>query len=155
MEPAGLAHFVFLKGDKTVEERPISTISFHKFLNEDKLMGSKCKKCGILYSPPRPICLKCHGDEVEWVELKGKGKLATFTSINVGPTWMIEQGYDRTHPYVSGVVDLEEGVRIDARIEGVDGSKPETIKIGMPLTVEFLHRGEGENMQTFLAFKPS
>jgi len=139
----------------TMEEKPISVLSFNQFLNEDKFMGSKCKKCGTLFTPPRPICIKCFNSEMEWVELKGKGKLATFTSINIGPPWMIEQGYDRTHPYCSAVVDLEEGTRIDARLEGVDASKPETIKIGMPLTVDFLHRGEGENIQTFLAFKPS
>ncbi len=138
-----------------MEERPISTISFHQFLNEDKLMGSQCKKCGTLFSPPRPICIKCFGREMGWVELRGKGKLTTFTCVNVGPPWMIEQGYDRTHPYCSGVVALEEGVSIDARIEGVDASKPETIKIGTPLTVEFLHHGEGENLGTFLAFRPS
>lgn len=138
-----------------MDERPISVISFNQFLNEDKLMGSKCKKCGTLFSPPRPICINCFSREMGWAELKGKGKLATFTSINVGPPWMVEQGYDRTHPYCSGVVELEEGVKIDARIEGVDGSKPETIKLGMPLTVEFLHRGEGDNVETFLAFKPA
>jgi len=137
-----------------MEERPISVISFHKFLNEEKLMGSRCKKCSALYAPPRPICLKCYSRDMEWAELKGKGKLATFTSIYIGPPQMVEQGYDRNHPYCSGVVDLEEGVRIDARIEGVDASKPETIKIGTPLTVEFLHHGEGEEMQTYLAFKP-
>ena len=137
-----------------MEERTISALSFHQFLYEDKLMGSRCKKCGTLFSPPRPICIKCYGREMEWVELKGKGKLVTFTSINVGPPWMIKQGYDRQHPYCSGVVELEEGVKIDARIEGVDTSKPETIKIGMPLTVDFLHSGEEENLKTFLAFKP-
>jgi uncharacterized OB-fold protein len=67
---------------------------------------------------------------------------------------MIAEGYDRNHPYCTGVVELEEGVRIDARIEGVDANKPETIKIGTPLTVEFLHRGEEGNLRTFLAFKP-
>jgi uncharacterized OB-fold protein len=92
---------------------------------------------------------------MEWAELKGKGKLAAFTCIYVGPPWMIKQGYDRKHPYCSGVVELEEEVKIDARIEGVDASKPETIKIGTPLTVTYLHRGEGEDMETFLAFKPS
>jgi len=91
---------------------------------------------------------------MEWVEMKGKGKLAAFTCIHVGPPWMIEQGYDRNHPYCSGVVELEEGVKIDARIEEVDANKPETISIGMPLTVTYLHRGEGEEMNTFLAFKP-
>ena len=84
----------------------------------------------------------------------GKGRIATFTSIVVGLPWMVEQGYDRDHPYCCGVIELEEGVRIDARIEGVDATKPETIKIGTPVTVEFLHREEGDKMQTYLAFKP-
>ena len=137
-----------------MEARPFSDISYQQFLNEEKLMGSKCQKCGALFTPPRPICIKCHGTEMEWVEMKGKGKLAAFTCIAVGPPFMIEEGYDRKHPYVSGVVELEEGTKVDARIEEIDGGKPETIKIGAPLTVKFLHRGEGENLKTFLAFRP-
>jgi uncharacterized OB-fold protein len=92
---------------------------------------------------------------MEWVEMKGKGKLAAFTCIAIGPPFMIKEGYDRKHPYVSGVVELEEGVRVVARIEGMDASKPETIEIGAPLEVEFLHRGEGEDSTTSLAFRPS
>jgi len=137
-----------------MEEKPISTISFDQFLNQERLMGSRCKKCGSLFLPPRPICTECYNSEMEWVEMKGKGNLAAFSCIHVGPPWMVEQGYDRKHPYCSGVVKLEEGVSIDARIEGVDASRPETIKIGMPLAVTYLHRGEGEQMNTFLAFKP-
>ena len=137
------------------EERPFSDISYQQFLNEDKLMGSKCKKCGAIFAPPRPICMKCHGTQMEWAEMQGKGKLVAFTCIAVGPPFMIEEGYDRKHPYVSGVVELEEGVAIDARIEEVDGNKPESIKIGMPLAVKFLHRGEGENLRTYLGFRPS
>ena len=136
------------------EERPFSDISYEQFLNEDKLMGSECKKCGTIFAPPRPICIKCHSSEMQWVEMKGNGKLAAFTCIAVGPPFMAAEGYDRKNPYVSGVVELEEGVKVDARIEGVDGNKPETIKVGTPLTVKFLHRGEGENLRTFLAFKP-
>ena len=137
-----------------METRPFSDNSYQQFLNEEKLMGSRCKGCGALYTPPRPICTKCHGIEMEWVEMKGKGRLAAFTSIAVGPPFMIAEGYDRKHPYISGVVELEEGVKVDARIEGVDGNKPETIKIGIPLAAKFLHRGEGENQRTFLAFGP-
>ena len=137
-----------------MEERPFSDISYEQFLNEEKLMGSKFKKCGALFVPPRSICIKCHGMEMQWVEINGRGQLVAFTCIAVGPPFMIEEGYDRKHPYVSGVVELEEGVRVAARIEEVDGNRPETIKIGSPLTVKFLHRGEGENLKTFLAFGP-
>jgi uncharacterized OB-fold protein len=148
-----------LKEDKKetqqMEGRPFNDISYELFLSEEKLMGSKCQKCGVLSVPPRSICIKCYGSEMEWVEMKGKGKLVAFTCIAIGPPLMIKEGYDRKHPYVSGVVELEEGVKVVARIEGVDGSKPETIKIGIPLQVGFLHRGEGENSTTFLAFRPS
>ncbi len=137
-----------------MEERPFSDISYQQFLNEEKLMGSKCKRCGALYAPPRPLCIKCHGIEMQWVELKGKGRLAAFTCIAVGPPYMIKEGYDRKHPYISGVVELAEGVKVDARIEEIDGTKPEAIKIGAPLSVKFLHRGEGEKLRTFLAFTP-
>jgi len=138
-----------------MEVRPFNDISYERFLDEEKLMGSRCGKCGLLSVPPRSICIKCYGSEMEWVAVKGKGKLVAFTSIAIGPPSMIKEGYDRKHPYVCGVVELDEGVRVVARIEGVDGTKPETIRIGTPVEVGFLHRDGGENVTTFLAFRPS
>jgi hypothetical protein len=137
-----------------MEERPFSDISYGQFLNEEKIMGTKCKKCDALFAPPRPICIKCHSSEMDWVEMKGEGKLSAFTCIAVGPPFMIAQGYSRKNPYISGVVELEGGVRVDARIEGVDATRPGDIKVGMPMKAKFLHRGEGENQETFLAFEP-
>jgi len=136
-----------------MEIRPFNDISYERFLSEDRLMGSRCRRCGSLFVPPRPICTKCHSSEIEWVEIKGKGRLAAFTCIAIGPPFMIEEGYNRKHPYVCGVVDLEEGVRVVARIEGFDGTRPETIKIGEPVEAEFLHRGDGQTAVTFLAFR--
>lgn len=137
-----------------MEVTPFNDISYERFLSEEKLMGSRCRDCGTLFVPPRAICIECYSSEMDWAEMKGKGKLAAYTCIAIGPPFMVKEGYDRKHPYVSGVVELEEGVKVVARIEGVDGSKPETIKIGTPLKVEFLHRGEGKNLITFLAFRP-
>ena len=139
---------------RPIETRSFSDVSYKQFLNEDKLMGCKCKGCGILYLPPRPLCIECYSSDMEWVEMKSKGKLAAFTAIYVGPPSMVaEEGFDRKNPYCVGVVELEGEVKIGARIEGVDTKNPETIKVGMPLTVKFLHRGEGEKMKTFIAFE--
>jgi len=138
-----------------MEVTPFNDISYERFLSEEKLMGSRCRDCSTLFIPPRPVCIECYSSEMDWVEMKGKGKLAAYTCIAIGPPFMAKEGYDRKHPYVSGVVELEEGVKVVARIDGVDGSKPETIKIGTPLKVEFLRRGEGKNLTTFLAFRPS
>ncbi len=68
---------------------------------------------------------------------------------------MIAEGFDRNNPYVTGIVELDEGVKISARILGVDARHPEQIKIGTPMTVEFLEHGEGEARRTFLAFEPA
>jgi len=137
-----------------MEQRTFNDISYEQFLKEEKLMGSRCKDCGALFVPPRSICIKCYSSEMEWVEMKGEGRLAAFTCITVAPPFMMAEGYDRKHPYCSGVVDLEEGSRVDARIEGIDANKPKDIKVGMPLRVKFLHRGEGEKTETYLAFEP-
>ncbi len=137
-----------------MEVMPFNDFSYERFLTEEKLMGSRCQSCGSLFVPPRTICIKCYGSDMEWIEMKGRGKLAAFTCIAVGPPFMRKEGYDRKHPYVSGVIQLEEGVKVVARIEGVDGNKPETIRIGTPVQVQFLHRGEGENLTAFLAFRP-
>ena len=137
-----------------MEERSFNDISFEAFLKEEKLMGSKCKSCGKLFVPPRPICIDCSATDMEWVEVKGDGKLSAFTCIAVGPPAMKEEGYTRDHPYCTGVVELEEGPRVAARIEDIDTSNPESIKVGMPLKVKFLHRGEGDRSRTVLAFNP-
>ncbi len=137
-----------------MEQKPFSDISYEQFLSEEKLMGSRCKQCNAVFLPPRPICTKCHGNEMEWVPVEGKGRLAAFSCIAIGPSFMIAEGYNRKNPYCTGVVELEQGVRVDARIEGVDAKNPESITVGMPLTAKYLHRGEGDNAKTFLAFEP-
>ena len=137
-----------------MEERPFSDISYEQFLGEEKLMGSRCKKCDARYVPPRSICVKCYSSDMEWVEMKGKGRLAAFTCITVAPPFMIAQGYNRKNPYISGVVELEEGGRVDARIEAVDAGKPEDIKVGMPLKVKYIHREVEGRKETYLAFEP-
>ncbi len=138
-----------------MEEKIFSDIEFNEYLNEKKLMGSKCKKCGSLFTPPRPICIDCYGTDMEWVEMKGTGKLAAFTCISIGPPFMIEEGFNRKHPYCVGVVELDEGTKVDARIEGIDPARPETIKVGMPLAVKYLHREKKGEKLTYLAFEPT
>ena len=66
---------------------------------------------------------------------------------------MIEAGYGRDKPYLAGVVELEEGVKISAQILGLDATKPEEVKIGTPLQAEYIERGEGDKKKAFLAFR--
>jgi uncharacterized OB-fold protein len=135
------------------DSRPFTANGFNLYLSEHKLMGTRCTQCGGLYLPPRAICPACHSDQIEWLELNGKGKLAAFSSVFIGPSAMQAEGYDRTNPYCAGIVELDEGVKISARVLGVDAKHPANIAIGTPLTIEFLDRGEEEQKKTVLAFK--
>jgi O-antigen/teichoic acid export membrane protein len=78
--------------------------------------------------------------------------VAAFTAVFIGPNAMIEAGYDRTNPYMSGIVKLAEGPFISAQILGLDAVAPDVDDIGTPLTVQFIERGDGEAKRTFLAF---
>lgn len=134
-------------------QRPFTAASFNQFLAEEKLMASRCTECGGLYLPPRALCPQCHSEDLAWVEMGGQGKLAAFTSIYIAPTAMNALGFDRTHPYLTGIVELKEGVKISARLLDLDAQKPEEIQIGTPMQVAFLRQGEGEQQKTVLAFR--
>lgn len=82
--------------------------------------------------------------------MKGHGKLVTFTTIAVGTSQMIEEGYDRNHHYCCGLVELDEGPRVSAQILGVDAQNPIEVEIGTPVTIKYLKR---ENKPTILTFR--
>jgi uncharacterized OB-fold protein len=92
-------------------------------------MGGKCKKCGKVHLPPRPLCDNCLSKEFEWVELPQKGKLLTYTIIHVAPTQ-----FQGMAPYAVGIVQLGSNLKIPGMVSGI---AMEQIKIGMPLKLDF------------------
>lgn len=114
-----------------------SCASFYFALNEKRLMGTRCKECQALYLPPRRICTKCRSTNVEWILIKGEGKLITFTTTAVGTSPMVAWGYDRDRHYCCGIVELDEGPTVSAHIVGIDAQNPSSIKIGSRVRVEF------------------
>jgi uncharacterized OB-fold protein len=103
--------------------------SFYRFIGEGKLMAAKCNKCSELMLPPRPICIKCYDNDLRWLELKGSGKLLTYTIIHVAP-----KQFETSAPYVVGIVKLDEGPCLLGIIKGVE---PDKLKVGMNLTIWF------------------
>lgn len=129
--------------------------SFNQFLSQHKLMGTRCTRDGQVFLPPRALCPQDFNSQMEWVEFSGRGRLAAFSIVYIGPSHMIEAGYNRKNPYCAAIIELEEGPKISAQLLDVDVLHPETIQIGMPVQVDFVERGEGEHQQTFLAFRPA
>jgi len=127
--------------------------AFRQALKNGKLTVSRCLKCGALFLPPRPICPECHKCDMTITTVKGQGKLVAFTVITAAPPLMLEEGYGRDNPYCCGIVLLDEGVKVTARILGVDVRQPEKIKIGTPVTLEFQEIVRNGEKKTHLAFR--
>jgi len=106
-------------------ETPI-LVKFTEALKEGRLMGTKCKKCGAKYLPPRAHC-KCGSHEVEWYEASTRGKLFSYTLVSVPPESMTKYA-----PYIVAVAELEDGSRLLAQITGVS---PKTLQVGLPVQV--------------------
>ncbi|MFW6151188.1 MAG: Zn-ribbon domain-containing OB-fold protein [Chloroflexota bacterium] len=136
-----------------VADNEFYSLAYHRFLADGKLMGSRCPSCGATHVPPKPICGRCGSCEMRLIEAGTKGKIAAYTVITVGSPLMVEEGYDREHPYATGVIELEGDGRVSARILGVDVMHPENIKIGTPVTAEFVQAEHGGEKKTFLAFR--
>jgi len=111
------------------ETFPFTIEQFYKFVSERKLMAAKCKKCGTMLLPPRPMCTKCFSSDLEWIELKNKGKLLTYTVIHVS-----SKQFELLIPYAVGIVKLEDGPKLPGMIQDVE---PEKISVGMDLKVDF------------------
>ena len=114
---------------------------FYEGLKENKLMVTRCTKCKKLYMPPRADCSKCKSSEMEWVELSGRGKLATYTAMETAP-----QTFEKDAPFIIGIVELEEGPRIMARLRNV---KREDVKVGMELRMHVEKWYEGQLVYMF------
>ena len=65
---------------------------------------------------------------------------------------MSEAGFDRKNPYCVGIVALKEGPQVSGQILGVNSKEPETIKIGIPLSLKIMEHGQGNNKKTWLGF---
>ena len=101
---------------------------FMAYLEKGKVMATRCKKCQTLYFPPKIDCPKCLGSGTEWVEIKGEGKLVSYSIVNYGPA-----GFEDEAPYIMGLAQFDGGIKVLALL---NKSIPQTdIKVGMKVRI--------------------
>ena len=101
---------------------------FITHLEEGKVMATRCRQCGESYFPPKADCPRCLSSDVEWFEIKGRGKLLSYTVVNYGPT-----GFEDDAPYILALAEFDPGIQILARLSR--DMEEKDIKIGMDVTV--------------------
>jgi len=101
---------------------------FVKFLEEGKVMTTKCRRCGKVYFPPRIDCCVCSASDIEWIEIDEPGELVACSTVMYGPT-----GFENDVPYTIAVIRFPNGVQVFGRISK---SIPiDSIKVGMELKI--------------------
>lgn len=93
-------------------------------LKEGKLLIQHCTDCGHWIFFPRRHCDRCWSHAVETREVSGGGVLYTYTLTRI-PTL---PDFADEMPQALAVVQLDEGVRINCTLIGVD---PSVIRVGM------------------------
>ena len=88
---------------------------YNEALRQNRLLGLKCRACGAITVPPKIACRQCTGSELGVVELKGNGKIRTFTTVNVA-----SEGREDEVPYTIVMVELDEGPWLMGNLEGID-----------------------------------
>ena len=82
-------------------------------VKEGRLLLQRCAGCGRLRHPPGPMCPSCLSLEWEAVESPGRGTIYSWV-VSHHPT----EGDAR--PRVVVLVELAEGVRMVANLQGLD-----------------------------------
>lgn len=89
---------------------------FWSGLARGELLTTRCRACGALGFPPRNLCRGCWGRELDWVPLRPRGRLYSFTRVHVAP-----EAFRAEVPYAIGLIDLDDGVRLMCRLLGEIG----------------------------------
>lgn len=113
---------------------------FEEGLRQRKLLLPWCTSCGEVHFYPRSACPHCWGEQYEWRQAKGTGRIHSFTVTRANPPSAF---VDRL-PFGIAIIDLDEGVRMLANIVPLN----ETVKIDDRVEVTFIER-DGQVLPAF------
>ena len=100
---------------------------FVTYLEQGRVMATRCRKCGTEHFPPKMDCPRCLSSDVEWFEITGTGRLVTYAVVGYGPT-----GFEGDTPYTLAIADFG-GRRLFGRLSR-DINEGD-IRVGMELMV--------------------
>jgi uncharacterized OB-fold protein len=106
-----------------------------------ELLIQRCTSCSMLRHPPLPACANCGSLEWDTVASSGRGTLYSYVVVHYPQVPSFE------YPLPIGLIELEEGTRVVANLAQVER---DDIKIGMPLSAEFVDFDEELSLPVFV-----
>ena len=101
------------------------------------LPARRCAECGKV-SVNAATCRFCGAEGGEALDLSGRGHLVSWTVIRIPPA-----RYAAEAPYAVGLLQLDEGPRVTARVAG----DPEQLSAGQPMVLVTVDAARGPIFQ--------
>ena len=124
--------------------------------DEPRLLGSRCRECGVMTFPVQADCPRCASDAMDETPFERRGTLWTFTTqefVPKSPPYAKQETPETFRPYAVGYVEFPGQARVEGRIDVDDIS---TLSIGMEMEVVVVpfHEDDSGNEVVTYAFRP-
>jgi len=113
-----------------------ATRFFSAIRDEQKIMGTKCSKCGKVFLPPRKTCIMCFTDAEEWVACANEGELVSFTVARKQLAALPKEA-----PVIYGLIKIDGADT--ALLHMLGEVDPSQLKIGMRVAAKFADERTG------------
>ena len=84
---------------------------YREALDQGRFLIQRCAGCDRAVFYPRMICPHCGAEKLDWVTPDGRGTVYSTTVVRRKP--------DAGGDYNVALIDLQEGVRLMSRVDGV------------------------------------
>jgi uncharacterized OB-fold protein len=120
-----------------------TTAPFWDGTRRGELRVQRCQACRRYQFYPRPYCIACSSDGLEWVRAAGTGTVYSMTTVRAE----LVPGF--APPYTVALVELDEGPRMVSTI--VDPA----VRIGTRVRVTWQERPDAPPLPVFRIAEPA
>lgn len=112
-------------------ERVVKT--YYDKLEEGKVLGRKCPRCGNVEWPPVYACNACGAMETEWCEMSGRG---TIVELYMTTPMNAKAAYADMEPYAYAWVKCEEGPERQVMVHNITRQNEGYVRAHMPYPIQ-------------------
>lgn len=105
---------------------------FYDACNEDRLVLQHCGACARFQFPPRPACVYCGGDALEWQQVSGRGTIRSRVVVHDSPVTTLIP--DQPFNVATVALDDDPGVTMLSHLPGLPVDQ---VPIGAAVEVMF------------------
>lgn len=109
------------------------------------LLATRCRRCGVTDLGVRRYCVNCTETDVRILELPSEGTLVNYTVV-----YRAGSGWEGGVPYVLGVAENPEGVRVTTEVVDCNADQ---VRLGMPVQLTMRVEAKDSSSNPVVVYK--